>query len=411
MNKIKKIIVSCMFLLPVISNGALEIKIQSSVDTNKTLVMAKIFSDDIETKMTNMLGSLPNINILKETKSCKDVSLRMKSAYYCVDIIELNGVIKSSIYEKNNDQITKTLTFNLSNYKEDTSSLSKTLSNGVYKSIFGKETVFNSKLAYVERKDLSSVSKIFNLKISDYDGTNVKTLLASTQPILSIDWSPDNSKIAYVSYENVRSNVFIYDFKRKTKRKITSFKGINAFPSWSPDGKKLAISLSKDGTSDIYVYNIKTKRINKITAFKYDATEPAWISNDELVFTSNKSGLPYLYKLNIKTKKQKALSKDYKYNTSPKLSKSKEKVYSIYSKKGKSGILETIVFNGKERVVIEDFFAESPSVSKGNEIIIYSTKRGKRGSRDVLRAIDLNGSLIYEIKSPKTNLKEPSYSN
>lgn len=408
MNKIFKLALACVISLPMVSNAALEISIQSTVDKQKTLVMAESFDKEIEKNITKMLGSLTNIKIVKDDRSCKEISLKMKMAYYCVDIIKKSDVIQSSIYEKSNSKVTKTLRFNLSNYKENRDSISKTLSNGIYKSIFGKETVFNSKLAYVERKDLSDVSKIFNLKISDYDGSNVKTLLASTQPILSIDWSPDNSKIAYVSYENVRSNVFIYDFKRKVKKKITSFKGINAFPSWSPDGSKLAMSLSKDGTSDIYVYNLKNKKIQKITSFKYDATEPTWVSNDELVFTSNKSGLPYLYKLNIKTKKQQELSKNYKYTTSPKPSNSKSKVYSIYSKKGKSGILETVIFNRAERVVIEDFFAESPSVSKGDEIIIYSTKRG---SKDILRAIDLSGKLIYEIKSQKTNLKEPSYSN
>lgn len=408
MNKIKKIAITCIMALPIIANAAMEISIQSSVDKQRTLVMGKVFDKNIEYKISKMLGSLSNVKINNDNRSCNEISLNLNQAYYCVDIQKTDGVIKSSIFEKSNDKTTKTLKFSLSGYKENNDSTSKTLSNGIYKSIFNKETIFNSKLAYVERKDLSSTSKIFNLKISDYDGANVKTLLASNQPILSIDWSPDNSKIAYVSYENVRSNVFIYDFKKNTKRKITSFKGINAFPSWSPDGSKLAMSLSKDGTSDIYIYKLKEEVIKKTTSFSYDATEPVWISNDELVFTSNKSGLPYLYKLNTKTKQQEALSKKYDYTTSPKASKSKGKIYSIYSKKGKSGILETVVFNKEERVVVEDFFAESPSVSKGDEIIIYSTKRN---DKDLLRAVDLNGNLIYEIKSNGTSLKEPSYSN
>lgn len=408
LKKFKKIALATILMTPFLSNAALEISIQSTIDKQKTLVMAETYNKDLENKISSMLGSLNNIKIVQDTRSCNEISLDMKIAYYCIDIAENNGVIQSSIYEKMKRKITKTLKFNVSEYNEDIPSLSKTLSNGIYKSIFKKETVFNSKLAYVERKDLSENTKIFNLKISDYDGKNQRILLASPQPILSIDWSPDNSKLAYVSYENVRSNVFIYDFKKNKKQKITSFKGINAFPSWSPDGKKLAMSLSKDGTSDLYVFNLLNKKISKLTSFKYDATEPVWVSDNEIVYTSNRTGTPFLYKLNIETKKQYQFSKNYNYTTSPKTSNSRDKVYSIYSKRGKSGILETIVFNRDEKIIVEDFFAESPSVGKGDETIIYSTKSG---NNDILRAVDLNGNIIYEIRSNKTNLKEPSYSN
>ena len=408
MITIKKIAIACMLSVPLISNAAMEISIQSTVDKQKTLVLGESFDPEVELKIANMLSSLPNLKIIKNNKSCSDVSIDSSMAFYCVDIVKDSGVITSSLYEKSREKSLKRIKFSLSDFNSKNDSVAQMLSNKIYRSIFKKETVFNSKLAYVERKDISSKSKIFNLKISDYDGTDAKTLVASVQPILSIDWSPDNSKIAYVSYENVRSNIFIYDFKRSAKIKVTSFKGINAFPSWSPDGEKLAISLSKDGTSDIYSYNLISKSLKKITNFKYDATEPVWSSNKDLIFTANKTGQPSLYTLNIETKKYKQLSKDFNYTTSAKMSNSKGKVYSVYSKNGNSGILETVVFNGKEKVLIKDFFAESPSVGKGDEIVIYATKKD---GKDILQAVDLNGTKIYEITSKNTSLKEPSYSN
>lgn len=407
-NKLKYLAV-CLFGLPAMFSSALELQIKASAINEKTLVVASFENaPKLKENISSLLGMYNNLNIDYSSKKCDDVSINLNTSYYCIDLKNQNNVIDASLQEKFGSKLHKKVNFFQSNVKQDDIKTARDLSSSIYKTIYNKETVLNSKLAYVQRKDLMDGGKIFNLKITDFDGTNAKTLLASPQPILSIDWSPDNSKLAYVSYEKVRSSVFIHDLQTGSRKRITTFKGINAFPSWSPDGNQIALSLSKDGTSDIYIFDLRKNKLQKITSFKYDATEPVWISSNELAFTTDKDGNPSIYALNLKTKRIYPLSKNYLYSTSAKASNDMKKLYSIFSKSGNSGILEIDKSNRNERVLVKDFFAESPSVGKGDETIIYSTKKG---DKSILKAVDLKGRNLYEIESIGTSLKEPSYSN
>lgn len=413
LDKIKKILnkktpIFLFLLLPFFSS-ALEIKIQATAVSKKTLVLAKYDDNKIKEDVFKALKDLNNLKIEVSELNCIDISKNLDVSYYCSELILNSGSYIGEVIEKFGDKNYKSKKFGITKKEtESKNTIGLTISDIVYEKIFNEDSFFQSKLAFVQRKDLDNGSKIFNLKIGNYKGEESKTLLASTQPILSIDWSTDNKKLAYVSYEKVRSSVFIHDLESKERKRIASFKGINAFPSWSPDDKMLALSLSKDGTSDLYIYYLEKKLLKKITNFSYDATEPTWISNERIAFTSNKNKIPYLYELNLKTKKSKPISRNYLYNTSSKISNDKDSLYSIYSKKGKSGILETNIDTRKEKVIVEDFFAESPSVAKGDNHLIYSTKEK---DYSVLKMINLKGDELFKIKTNKVHLKEPSYSN
>lgn len=401
---LKKIFVSTILMYTCFSNAALEFSISSKIPDKNNIVFSNFFDVEIKDNITKYFTFNNNINIIKTDKKCED--FEMNNTYYCLEVNKKDNEIISSLYEKNYDTTIKIKNFKVDDF-ENNYILSKSLGNELYKSIFNKESMFDSKLAYVERFDLKN-NQIFKLIISDFDGTNKKNLISSPQPIMSINWSSDNSKIAYVSFEDVRSSIYIYDFKNNKKTKVTSFKGINAFPSWSPDNKNLILSLSKDGSSDLFLYSIAQNSLKKITSFSYDAIEPNWLTNEDILFTANRSGMPYLYKLNLKTKKHEIVSKKYKYTTSPKITNDKKTIYSVYNKNGSAGILETIISTGDEKILNEDFFAESPSVAKGDEFIIYSTKDN---NKDILKIMNKKGDIIYQIKSNNGFLKEPSFSN
>lgn len=373
------------------------------------------FNTDMYNKVQTNIFKTKKANILKSNgNTCLNNAKNKRIGLYCVHLKTNNSsypenttevVIESVGFSGQNNYTQK---FSFGNNKDAFYNASNQVSDFVYKTIFNQNSYFNSKLAYVKSARTNN-GLIYNLATSNIDGSNEKVYLTSKAPILSIDWSPDNSKLAYVSYEKIRSGIFIHDLNTGARTQITNYKGINGFPSWNPNGKSLVMSLSKDGSSDIYIYELSSRMLFKITNDRRaDETEPTWLNSEEIVYTSNKTGNPNLYKYNIISKKNTLLQSQYNYVTNPKVSKNGSFIIATF-KSGKSYGLIKVNDNGKVSLIARDYFGESPTVSSNSKLIMYSTK-AKNGS-NVLRAVDLEGTELFTIGSNVSSIKEPALSN
>ena len=134
--------------------------------------------------------------------------------------------------------------------------------------------------------------------------------LIRTEPFANATFSPDGSKIAFVSNKDGSPKIYVMDIpKEGTKSKdlhptlISKRCRENSAPSWSPDGKKIAYS-AKTGAQhrQIWVYDLETKQEHKLTDGKGDKENPAWAPNSlHLIFNSNDNdkGLTDLYLINL----------------------------------------------------------------------------------------------------------------
>ena len=79
-----------------------------------------------------------------------------------------------------------------------------------------------------------------------------RRVLASNEPIMSPSWSPDGSRLAYVSFDQKKPIVVVQNLAQGTTRVVANFRGNNSAPAWSPDGRTSLVALSKDGLTQIY---------------------------------------------------------------------------------------------------------------------------------------------------------------
>ncbi len=151
------------------------------------------------------------------------------------------------------------------------------IADTIYEKLTGEPGVFSTRIAYVAR-----FPQRFELHVADADGFNSQFILAHREPIISPAWSPDGTRIAYVSFEQGRSIVFIHNLVDGTRRVLASYDGINSAPAWSPDGKRLALALSKDGVSQIYMIDADGGGLVRLTNSNAIDTEASFLARRQV---------------------------------------------------------------------------------------------------------------------------------
>lgn len=279
------------------------------------------------------------------------------------------------------------------------------MSDIMYQELTGIRGAFNTRIVYVTvRKE--DGEKIYQLEVADSDGFNAKPILRSKRPIMSPNWSPDGESLAYVSFENGRSQIFIQSLDGTKRELIASFKGINGAPAWSPDGNSMALTLSKDGSADIYLMNMKTRALERLTTNWAIETEAVWSSSGHtLFFNSDRRGQPQIFQLFLDTGETRRISFEGRYNSNPAVSPDGRYVAMVTSNNGfHIGLLD--LYTNQFNTITQTFLDESPSFSPNGEMILYAMNQTGQGK---LAVVAVDGSTSQVLSVSDGEVRSPSW--
>lgn len=293
------------------------------------------------------------------------------------------------------------------------------VSDLVFHSITGQESAFSSYIAFISINKDKTKGRSYRLRISDSDGHNAKTILKSTAPILSPAWSPDGQQLAYVSFENGRSEIYVQNPWQASRKVVASYPGINSSPAWSPNGKHLLMTLSNHGNSEIYQMNLATKKIHRLTNHSAIDTEASFSADGkEIFFTSDRAGTPQIYRANIHNQdfrpylsEVQQVTKKGRYNAGASLSQDGKYLALVHAQEERGerlGISLYDIENEEFYPITTTFLDDSPSLSPKANMIVYSAIAPNRRDGQLI-IMNLRGQSKIRLRTPNGEVKDPAW--
>ena len=269
-------------------------------------------------------------------------------------------------------------------------------SDTVYTRLTGEGPYFDSRVIYVSETGPKN-RRIKRLAIMDQDGANHRFLTNGQSIVLTPRFSPDERRIAYMSYQNDKPSLYVYDLSNGTQRLLVTNVSLAFAPRFSPDGRWILFTMSVAGNADVYRIASTGGTPQRLTTAPGIDTGGSYSPDgSKIVFESDRSGSQQLYVMNADGSNQQRISFGGGRYATPAWSPRGDLI--AFTRMGggfRIGVMSPS--GGGEKLLTDAWGDEGPSWSPNGRVLIFSRgSQGASGKSDIW-SVDLTGSTSRRI--------------
>ncbi|MAK61703.1 MAG: Tol-Pal system beta propeller repeat protein TolB [Ponticaulis sp.] len=292
------------------------------------------------------------------------------------------------------------------------------LADDIYTSLTGDAGYFDTRIVFIAETGPKTARRK-RLAIMDQDGANAEHLTDGQYTVLTPRFSPTQQTITYMTYEQGRPQVYLFDIETGRSESLGRFGGMTYAPRFSPDGRSVILAQAINGNSEIYIMDLVSRQMTPLTDHPAIDTSPSMSPDgSKIVFNSDRAGSPQLYVMNKDGSPMSCPTGgrdtacrisfgNGRYST-PVWSPRGDLIAFTKQANGRFyiGVIEP---NGQgERLLTEAYLDEGPAWSPNGRVIIFF-REARPGAGPKLYTVDLTGQNLRQVQTP-SDASDPAWS-
>ena len=280
--------------------------------------------------------------------------------------------------------------------------------DAIYARLSGESPFFDSRIAYIAESGPKG-ARVKRLAIMDSDGANHRFITNGQSMALTPRFSPDERRIAYMSYQNDKPSLYVYDLANGTQRLLVTNVSMAFAPRFSPDGRWILFTMSVAGNADVYRIPATGGTPQRLTTAPGIDTGGSYSPDgSKIVFESDRSGSQQLYVMNADGSNQQRISFGGGRYATPSWSPRGDLIAFTKQSGGKFSIGVMKPDGSGERILTTGFHNEGPTWAPNGRVLMFFRQNAGAGGPQ-LYSIDLTGYNEQLVKTPSYG-SDPAWS-